>query len=44
MILHPKYKNNILKNVFMMDKYNLQVTSGLAISNVKHSDISLAPF
>ena len=24
MILHPKYKDNILKSLVMMDKYNLQ--------------------
>ena len=37
MILHPKYKNNILQSLVMMDKYNLQrLQPWFAHNKIKH--------
>ena len=37
MILHPKYKNDILQSLVMMDKYNLQcLQPWFAHNKIKH--------
>ena len=45
MILHPKCKNNILKSLVMMDKYNLQcLLAWFAHNKIKHEQFYARQF